>query len=211
MGKAPGIRLLVMRSGATAWDQAGRVQGSCDLPMTPEGRDQVSRRVQALVPTKLTTILAAPDEASRETARCMAKASSARVTVVPDLADVPLGLWEGLRLDELEERYCRAGRLWLEDPSGVTAPEGQCVADYAERVLARLQEDLAGRRSGTSVGLVVRPIALGVIRCALNGVEMSQLWTMVHERPDDEWYEINSNDSRLKPRPRRTDAAASAA
>lgn len=211
MGKAPGIRLLVMRSGATAWDQAGRVQGSCDLPMTAEGRDQVVRRVQTLSSTKFTSILTAPDEASRDTAKLLAKTGAGRVSALPELAEVPLGLWEGLRLDELEERYCRAGRLWLEDPSGVTAPEGQCVAEYAERVMAVLLERLGRCRPGTSVALVVRPIALGVVRCALNEVEMSQMWTMIHERPDDEWYDLTPNDSRLKAPPRRTDAAASAA
>lgn len=211
MGKAPGIRLLVMRSGSTAWDQAGRVQGSCDLPLTMEGRARVVGRVSAVSGVRLSTVLSAPDEASRETARTVAKALSGRIDVLPELTELPLGLWEGLRFVELEERYCRAGRLWLEDPCGVTAPEGQCIAEYGREVVAALGARLARCRAGTSVAVVLRPIALGVVRCALNGADMSRLWTMVNDRPDDEWYDLSRGDTRLAAPARRADAAASAA
>lgn len=197
MAKTGGICVLLVRPGMTAWDAAGRLQGSCDLPMTPESREEFTQRIRDIKPRKLTTVFAAPDEASRESARILAQASKAKVQTIAALQDMPMGLWEGLRLSELEDRFCRAGRQWLEDPSSVTAPEGACVSEFADSVLESLETELARVKSGATVAIVARPIALGVLHCAMNRAELSEMWAMTTSRPSIEAYELTKNDPRL--------------
>lgn len=212
MAKAALSRLLLVRSGATEWDGAGRVQGATDLPLSPEGEAKVREALAGLGGVGLDRVICAPDEASRQTARLLAGAAGVgRAHVVHELGEMRLGLWEGLRYEDLEARYCRAGRLFLDDPCGVQAPEGEALVAYAERLVRALGKVLGKAKGGSSVGLVLRPIALGVVRCVLNGADISQMWAMVTERPDVEWYQIQRDDPRLAAPPRRPERPASAA
>lgn len=211
MAKVTTKNILLMRSGQTDWDAAGRVQGATDLPLSTSGQRSVCAEIATLQGQALDAVLSAPDEASRETSRLLAEATGAKVQVVADLADPRLGLWEGMRYEDLEKRFCRAGRLFLEDPCGVLAPEGDSIDACAERVMKAFTKVLGRHKLGSSVGVVVRPIALGMIRCALNDADLGCLWSMVTDRPTMEWYSIQRNDPRLSrpPRqPRRTPIAA---
>ncbi|HVZ93598.1 MAG TPA: histidine phosphatase family protein, partial [Phycisphaerales bacterium] len=38
MGKQTGIQVVLVRSGRTEWDDAGRLQGVTDLPLSESGR-----------------------------------------------------------------------------------------------------------------------------------------------------------------------------
>lgn len=192
---------MVMRSGLTTWDTLGRVQGATDLPLSDDGLAGVRADLEKLAPTSLGLIIAAPDEASRQTARLLAERTEARLEVVPELREMELGLWEGLRYEELESRFCRAGRKFLEDPTGVCAPEGERLSDYAQRVVPEvgkvLSRAVARVRSGVEVAIVLRPIALGLVRCALEGRGACEVWEMVTDRPNLEWHSVERDDPRL--------------
>ncbi|HMN39593.1 MAG TPA: histidine phosphatase family protein [Phycisphaerales bacterium] len=201
-----------MRSGRTEWDLLGRVQGAADLPLTRSGLTAVQGQTTGLISHKLNSIVCAPDEASRATAELLKKATSCRrLTVSPELGEMALGLWEGLRYEELENRYCRAGRQFLTDPSGVLVPEGEAFEDYSDKIRSALAGVMARQKRGATVGVVVRPIALGVMRCLLNSADLGQLWAMLSDRPDVEWYQLSNNDPRLVAPPRRPRRSASAA
>jgi broad specificity phosphatase PhoE len=201
-----------MRSGRTEWDLLGRVQGAADLPLAAVGLEGVQGQAQGLSSQKLNSIACAPDEASRATAELLKKATGCRkVVIVPELGEMALGLWEGLRYEELENRYCRAGRQFLTDPCGVIVPEGEAFESYGDKVRAALAQVMARQKRGATVGVVVRPIALGVMRCLLNTADFGQLWAMLNDRPDVEWYQVAKNDPRLVAPPRRPRRSASAA
>lgn len=212
MGKNSYSRVLLMRSGRTEWDLLGRVQGAADLPMAAAGAQTAQEQIAAFAGQKLVAIATAPDEASRATAKLLAGATGVkRVTTVPQLGEMALGLWEGLRYEELEQRYCSAGRQFMDNPTGVTAPEGDQMDAYAARVQEALRLVVGSHRAGSNIGIVVRPIALGLMRCFLNGADMCHLWAMLKDRPDAEWYEVPRNDPRLVASTRRPRSAASAA
>jgi probable phosphoglycerate mutase len=203
---------MLMRSGRTEWDLLGRVQGAADLPMAGEGCLAVEKSIHSLGGQKLGWIACAPDEASRATAALLQAATKAKkIEIVPDLGEMALGLWEGLRYQELQERFCRAGKQFMVDPCGVLAPNGEAIEDYANRVRGALAWIAGRQKRGAAVAVVVRPIALGVSRCILNSAELSELWAMLNDRPDLEWYQVSKNDPRLASppgRPRRSVTAA---
>lgn len=191
-----GSRLLLVRSGMTEWDRLGRVQGSADLPLCDAGRAEIDQRAGDLAGTKLSTLYAAPDEASRETARIIAKATGARVVVEAGLGEMHLGLWEGLLCSALEAK-CKAGKVFLEDGQGVIPPGGTESLDQYRSRLLPVMNGLVTRRK-VNVGVVLRPIALGVVRCALGGVGLEAFWEMVRTRPATEWYEMGRHDQRMQ-------------
>lgn len=188
-------RVLVVQSGATEWDRLGRVQGSADLPLSSAGRADIDQRARQLEGTRLGSVISAPDEASRETAAVIAKATGGRVLVDQSLGELNLGLWEGLLCSALEAK-CKAGKLFLEGGAGIVPPGGtESLEQFQARLLPNVAR-LVGRRRGDSA-LVLRPIALGTLRCAFNSVGLSAFWEMVRDRPSAEWYDLSRNDPRL--------------
>ncbi len=202
MAKDAAIRLLLVRSGPTCWDGGGRLQGACDLPLSDSGRSEVETLVRALGKVSLSNVVCAPDEASVETAKLVAAAGRripGKVLALPELADPHVGLWEGMRQEDLEDRYPRAWGQFTEDTLSVTPPEGETIESLQARLLPALNRVLSKSRNGSRVSVILRPIALGVLRCRLKGVSMAEAWKHSGPTTTPEWYEIERNDPRLRP------------
>ncbi len=190
MGTA-GQRVLLIRTGATHWDESGRVQGVTDLPITPAGRTGVLEMVGGISDIRLGGVYCGPDESSVQTSQMVRDARGGKVHVVPELAEVHLGLWEGLRLSDLEERFTRSCQRWFEDPSSVTAPEGESLLELRERFLPALDRAVGKSRAKAPVAIVLRPIVMALARCELQQRPCSELWGMVWECPASIWVQTS--------------------
>lgn len=162
------ITVYLIDSGLTSWDVEKRVQGNADLPLCETGQQELVHRAERFSSTSVKFIYSAPDEASVATAERFAKVISAKVKVLEDLSEVDMGLWQGLTRQTLQKRYSKAYQLWQHDPFAVTIPESEDLSEAAERLTGTVSR-LIARASGHNFGLVLRPIAAGLIRCWLNG------------------------------------------
>ena len=90
-------RLLLIRHGRTAWNQAGRTQGQKDSPLTDAARAEVAawRLPEGY---EAAAWIVSPLGRARETARLLGRGDAA---VEPRLAEMSWGAWEGRRLAEL--------------------------------------------------------------------------------------------------------------
>lgn len=176
MAETKPITLTLIRTGATSWELAGRLAGGVDVPLCKEAEAQcpdLAREVAAAAPG---LVLHAGDQASRVTADAVAEAAGSKVRELADLADINLGLWAGLTESSLEERSPTIWRLWREDPTAVSIPEGEQVGAASERITGCLVRALSKSKDGASVAVVLRPIAFGLVRCWLDGMPPSLLW-----------------------------------
>jgi broad specificity phosphatase PhoE len=191
MAKTTEIRVLLMRTGETEWEKAGRIAGSSDVPLSDAGRAAVKTAIEGLQAegTRLSTIYCAPDEASLATAEHLAGASGGRVKVVDGLGEMNLGLWEGRLAQELEDKCPTAYRQWVEDPSVVRAPEGETVEEAQDRIVSALARSL-DKANGGAVAVVLRPVAMALVGCALSGVPNSDLWSMM-KTGLSQWKTVN--------------------
>ncbi len=219
MGKLATQKVLLVRSAPTEWDQVGRLQGSTDLPPSGGGLLTVQRQIAEKSPIRLSTVLCGPDESSVATAQLLADAGGAKLVRLDELAEIRFGLWEGILRSDLEERFCRAGRQWEDDPTCVTPPEGESVEALAERLLPVIERHLhkaASRRvglpgQGARTGIVLRPFADALVRCVLAGRPGTDICAIVASQPGAEWFEVSPNHPwRLKPGPSRTPTVSAA-
>jgi phosphoserine phosphatase len=188
MAKPNAIRVLFLRTGQTEWEQAGRLAGSTDVPLSAEGREGVRAAVAGLVDVHLSTIFCGPDEASVASAEELALVAGGKVRRLEDLGEVSLGLWEGLLATELEEKCPRAYKQWLEDPSVVQVPDGESLEDARVRIVETLAQALEKVRWGNGgVGVVLHPMALGLVGCSLNDAPTASLWTIIKTAQPISW------------------------
>lgn len=191
MAKPNDIRVMLVRTGETEWERAGRIAGSTDVPLTPEGWEQVQKNMRELSGVKLIAIFCGPDETSQAIAREIAKVTGGKVKVIEDLGEVHLGLWEGMLESELQEKCPRAYRQWIEDPAAVQVPEGEGFEDAQVRLVQALGRNLdRAKADAGAVGVVLRPVALGLVGCSISGIATSRLWSMIESGPALEWRTI---------------------
>ncbi|MBX3352533.1 MAG: histidine phosphatase family protein [Phycisphaeraceae bacterium] len=193
MARTDDLRVLLVRSGPTDWDDAGRLQGETDLPLSACGREAFAARVASVAindaDSQIDVVLHGPDECSGQSGRILAAQLGVRARQVEDFREMDMGLWEGMRESELLERHPTVYKQWRADPTAVTPPDGDTLADAEVRVLRALRKSLekAGR---AGVAIVLRPVSLGIVRCWLTQRPLEDLWEVVGEAPEGEWFTV---------------------
>lgn len=189
MAKSDPISILLARVGPTPWDDTQRLAGATDLPLTERAERTLEEVCLGLGGPLLSVVFCAPDEASVTTAKQLVEQRGGKVKKIEDLAEVCLGLWEGQLISELEEKYPRASHQWLDDPGGVIPPEGEPLAEARERIVCEAVRviDKARPDTGEGVALVLKPMAMGVLRCVLDDAPSSRVFELARETPDVEW------------------------
>ncbi len=181
------IVLRVIRCGETTWDFEGRLHGRSDLPLSIDGRTSVTSDVASSPPRGMTAVFHPSDDAAIETAQIVADAAAGKPKVVADLADPDLGVLEGMSAQDFADRFPKRFKQWQEDPLSLTPPEGEQLVDARGRLFAAISR-LAKRARSEEIGVVLHPVALGLLRCWLADRPAADLWAMVRTRPRIERY-----------------------
>jgi broad specificity phosphatase PhoE len=151
-------QVVLIRPGATVYDEQNRVQGVLDVPLSERGRAEVARLAATLSGTvegvALTALYCGPGESVVRTAEAVGKALGLKPRRVDELRNLDQGLWQGLQLEEIRRRNNRVFRQWLDDPLTVCPPMGEPVGDALDRIKAALKP-LVRRHQDESIGLVV--------------------------------------------------------
>ena len=90
----PASRVLLVRPGATEFDDQGRIKGSLDIPMSDHGRQQVTSLTKQLAEVRVKTIYTSPCESARETAERLAQGRDVRIKVIDAFRNIDHGLWQ---------------------------------------------------------------------------------------------------------------------
>lgn len=178
MSKNTAIELILIPSAPSEWDEEGRLQGRSDLPMSAAGVESLDALVTSLASDSVQQVLTAPDEASVGTARRIAKAVKSKAKQIDALADVALGLWEGLQQAQANERYPKVYRQWRADPLSVVPPEAEPFEEAAQRVLTALSKALvkAIKSEKNRVAVVLRPTALAIVLSWIRQEPIGEHW-----------------------------------
>lgn len=191
MAKARDFTVLLVRSCATEWDDSGRLVGSSDLPLCEAGRARIEQALDAVGPFKLDVVLSAPDEGSVQIAEMLASAANAKLKTLESLSETNLGLWEGLRENELADRFPTAFGQWQTDPSSVQVPGGESYEQARERIIDGLMRALEkAKAKNTRIGVVARPMAWALLRCWLGSMPTSRVWEALRDAPLLAWHDV---------------------
>jgi len=163
-------QVLFIRHGRTAWNDARRIQGHTDIPLSDAGRLEIRGRS---VPAQFLSwpVYTSPLSRSMETARLLGLPSP---KADPRLMEMGYGEWEGEIWDDLRERYgeslVRREQLGLDfRPDG-----GESPRELRTRLAAWLDEIRDTGRPAVAVA------HKGVIRMAL---AMATGWDLVSKAP----------------------------
>jgi probable phosphoglycerate mutase len=149
--------VALVRHGRTEWNEAGRMQGRADVPLSASGREQVRawRLPQELRGARF---VSSPLARALETARILARADPA---VEAELVEMDWGRWEGRTLASLRSALGAAYDAVEARGLDFRPPDGESPRDVQRRV-ARWFERIAAE-----AGPIVAVTHNGVLRAVL--------------------------------------------
>jgi broad specificity phosphatase PhoE len=185
-------QVILIRPGATLYDEQNRVQGILDIPLSERGHGQVVRMAQeiaeSLGESSLAALYSGPGENVTRTAEIVGKVVGTRPKRINEFRNLDQGLWQGLQIDEIKRRNTRLFRQWIDDPATICPPQGETVERAMDRIKAAFRP-LIRRHQDEAIGLVVgEPLARRVacyLRCEPR-VQLDERWSCC----DFEWIKI---------------------
>jgi len=154
-------RVVLIKAGPTPWDAEQRISGNLSLPLTDDARARLAMLLETLPPID---VVYRPrcNEACDQAAKMIATLRKLRPRDEPELDAWCLGLWQGLRMDDLRQRYKSALEQWEEAPATIVPPDGEPFTDAIER-LREATRKIVRRNRGKSVCLVARPSTMQML------------------------------------------------
>ncbi len=169
------LQIVLIRPGTTDFDEQGRIQGTLDIPLNEQGRQQVERIVGELAPLGIDTIYCSDTEPAAQTAETLAEALDAKVKQLTNMQNLDQGLWQGMLVEEVRLKQPTVYRQWQEQPDCVCPPEGEMLSEARTRVHAAMSKLIKKHRSG-AIGLVVPEPLASLVRCFFGCGELGNLW-----------------------------------
>jgi len=168
------LRLLLIRHGSSTWNDERRIQGQLDPPLSDKGREQAFKLAARFRDTQVDALYSSDLARARETAAAIAARIGRKPEYLPELREVALGDWEGLRRDDIIARYPEEWSRWAEHPSWDIVPGGEGTDPFEGRVAAVLDQLIARHPAGRVLvvthGGVIQVALLRVVGRSSNGL-----------------------------------------
>lgn len=129
-------RCYLIRHAQTVWNRENRLQGHTDKPLSQLGREQAECVGAFFAVRHLRSIYTSPLSRSRQTAQAIAQGNGHNILPVTEkeLAEMHLGVWEGLTPEEIDLQFKGAYRQWRRQPSSVRIPKAESPKAFRRRV-----------------------------------------------------------------------------
>src|SRR5688572_10473919 len=119
------LQIVLIPPGTTDFDEQGRIQGTLDIPLNEQGRQQVERMIGELTPLGIDTIYCSDSLPAAQTAETLAEALEARLKKLTNMQNLDQGLWQGMLVEEVRLKQPTVYRQWQEQPDCVCPPDGE--------------------------------------------------------------------------------------
>ena len=212
-------KLILVRAGSTAWEDVSkreedgsnlspddqRLQGTIPLPLSPDGMEALKEIAPVLLKEDAEIIYSSGNESSGPTAEYLAEICNLKNKKITELGELNCGLWQGLRIKEIKNRFESAYRQWLSDPTSICPPQGESIPAASERICRALRL-LQNKNNDKTVVIVGAKITAALIECILTESNLNQFWhyfdqpvpLRVFECPDNS-FSFNLSNEEQKP------------
>jgi len=134
------MRLILVRHGATEWNQQRRVQGLGNLGLNETGKRQVEALAQSLKDIKVDAIYCSPLRRAQETARAISRFHKSEVVTLDGLTELDVGEVDGMTYEEMKTSHNEFFTKWMADFTSVRLPGGGFVPELRDQCCTAIQD-----------------------------------------------------------------------
>lgn len=202
MSGAARTRVILWRHGQTDWNAQSRFQGQADIELNDVGRAQAARAAELLGALQIDAVYSSPLRRALATAHAYADPRGMGVVEDPRLAEINVGSWSGVRLEEIRQAH-----PWMVDKLARgedfrRSPTGETGVETGARI-APAVEEFADTHAGGTVLVASHGLAIRMTVATLLGWELRTVaglgamlncgWAMVVRRSDGQWKLLTWN------------------
>ena len=169
------MKLFLTRHGQTDWNIAGRYQGQSDTPLNETGLRQAEQIAKRLSSETIHAIYSSDLSRAANTAQTIADFHSLEVKKDSRWRELSFGDWEGLTYQEMSARSPNLFEAWMKDPLTISTPNGETLAQLAERVKAAFDE-IKEEHADQTVLVVAHSGSLQSLLAVTLGVDLNRYW-----------------------------------
>jgi probable phosphoglycerate mutase len=166
--------VYLLRHPETTWNVAQRYQGRLDSTVTEEGRQQAKIVASAFAASPLDAVVTSPMRRALCLADELVDVSGAPLQTDHRLTEIGQGVWEGLYLHEIKERFPELYEAWYVRPDTVVFPGGEGLSDVCRRALSALA-DIFCRYPDGNVAVVTHSVVIMALAASALGLGLRQI------------------------------------
>ncbi|HPP52242.1 MAG TPA: histidine phosphatase family protein [Thermoguttaceae bacterium] len=185
------VRIILIHPGTTSYTQEGRIQGNLDLPLSEEGQTEIAQLAELLRNQGIELLYAPESEPAWQTAQKIGDLLEVKVKKLERMENLNFGLWQGIQIEEIRHKQPKVYRQWQEQPETVCPPEGEMLAEVEARAQAAAARLLKKHPEGV-IGVVLPEPLASLVRRALTGQALGDLWKALGMHGDFEILEVNT-------------------
>ena len=170
------LRILLIRPGATEFDEQGRIQGTLDIPLSVDGQRQTNEMIGTVRSEPIDAVYSSPCQAAQQTATALAAIVGAKNKTVKELHNIDQGLWQGMLVSDVKAKQPKVFRQWQDQPETVCPPQGESLLAAKQRVAEVLRKLLKKHKLAGVIAIVVPEPLATVVRHVLCQDELADLW-----------------------------------
>ena len=166
------MRVYFARHGETDWNALKHIQGSRDIPLNATGRAQAQLLADRLAAqgARIARVYTSPLCRAVETAETVAARFGCGCEVLPGLAEIDFGDWEGMSWSEVRESDPAAFKHFQENRRTQRPPHGESCQDALDRLLPDVGRVLRlADPQGGEILFLTHSAVLKAFLCRLNG------------------------------------------
>ena len=174
-------RMIFIRHGESDGNIGHYFTGNLDVPLTDKGRAQAKCAADALKDTPIDAAYASDLIRAFETGEIIAAPHGIRVIPDKGLREINGGEWEGVRFDDLDERFHEGYQTWRGDMANCRCTGGESVRELAARV-KKACEAIAAREEGRTVLIATHATPIRAMQLLWQGLPVDEIgnipWVM---------------------------------
>ena len=178
----PGVRVKIylVRHGETDANRDGRFQGASDAPINATGRRQAKALGERLKSHSIDAVYSSPQTRARETAAPIARGHDLDIISIDGLRELDIGELDGLKGDDLRERYPEVLAQWIKDVGSLRLPGGESIRELQQRAWAAVEE-IKDRHPQGNVVVVSHNFAIQSILCKALALDLTSFRRIRHD------------------------------
>ena len=182
--------LYVLQGGRAEWADERRIDSTVGVPLDAEGIEATRDMAAQLTDCDIKAVYACHGASQWQAAEIVADTLKLKPVHRSALGELDFGLWQGLLVKEVKQRYAKAYRQWRCGGGDAGPPGGETFVQAQDRV-CRAAGRILKRHKGQDVLLVLEPVAASLLKCRLNACDLSDVWDRIDWTPAWRTYELD--------------------
>lgn len=176
------MQLYLVRHGETAYNAANRYQGHMQIDLNQTGHAQAARVCSRLARYNHPTAIYSSDLVRCiQTITPLANATNLPITLLADLREIDVGLWEHLTIPEIRDAFPTNYAAYQQAPGDTIHVGGESYRQLQTRAMRALHHIVAQHNEGENIIIASHGGTIRAIVCAIIGLDINfynKLWVM---------------------------------